>query len=59
LKVVDLIYIIINASLHVYVHVLLEISEALHHGTINLVHIVREQNICVDFMAKESVHSSH
>jgi len=41
----------------VYASVLLEISDTLHHETINLAHIPREQNICADFMAT-GVHSA-
>jgi hypothetical protein len=37
LEAIDLIFNVTNVSLHVYVYVLLEISDALHHGTINLV----------------------
>jgi len=58
LEAIDLILNVTNASLHVYAFVLLEISDALHHGTINLVHITREQNICADFMAKKDAHSA-
>jgi hypothetical protein len=58
LEAIDLILNVTNASLHVYASVLLEISDALHHGTINLVHIPREQNICADFMAKKGAHSA-
>jgi len=47
-----------NASLHVYAYVVLEISDALHHGIVNLVHILREHNICADFMAKEASYSA-
>ena len=47
-----------NVSLHVYASVLLEISDALHHGTINLIHIPREKNICADFMTKKGAHSA-
>ena len=42
LEAIDLIFNVTNVSLHVYASVLLEISNALHHGTINLVHISRE-----------------
>jgi len=58
LKAIDLILNVTNVSLHVYVYVLLEIPDVLHHGTINLVHIPREQNICADFMAKKGAHSA-
>jgi hypothetical protein len=42
-----------NASLHVCDLVLLEISYVLHYETINLAHISKEEDIYVDFMAKE------
>ena len=58
LKAVNLIHNLENASLHVYAFVLLKISDALHHGTVNLVHILREQNICADFMVKEASYSA-
>ena len=58
LEAIDLILNVTNVSLHVYAYVLLEISDPLHHGTINLVHIIREQNIYADFMAKKSDHSA-
>lgn len=41
-----------------YVSVLLEISDVLNHGTVNLVNIPRQHNICVDFMAKKGAHSA-
>jgi len=58
LEAVNLIHNLENASLHVYASLLLEISDALHNGTINLVHILREQNINIDFMAKEASYSA-
>jgi hypothetical protein len=58
LEVINLILNVTNVSLHVYASVLLEISDALRHGTINLIHIPREQNICVDSLAKKGAHSA-
>jgi hypothetical protein len=59
LEAVDLIHNLTNASLHVCVYVLLEISKAVNHRTINIVHIPREQNICADFMVKEGIDSAY
>jgi len=58
LEAVNLIHNLENASLHEYASVLLEILDALHHETVNLVHILREHNICADFMAKEASYSA-
>jgi len=58
LETVNLIHNLKNASLHVYA-LLPEITDALHHETVNLVHILREHNICANFMAKETSYSAY
>lgn len=59
LKAIDLILNIKNVSLQMYAFVLLEISDSLQHETISLVHILREQNKCADFMAKKDAHTAY
>jgi len=56
LEATNLILNVTNVSLHVYVSMLLEISDALHKRAINLVHISKEQNMCVDFMANKGAY---
>jgi len=46
-------------NLHVHASTILQISETLRQEeNYTLVHILREQNMCADFMAKEGSHSA-
>ena len=54
LEAIDLIIDGRDHTLHTYAIVILHIRDALHgNGNITLVHVLREQNMCADFMAKE------
>jgi len=58
LKVVDLIIAGRDRTLHTYSTDILHIKDGLHgNGNTTLVHVLREQNMCANFMAKESSHA--
>jgi len=45
--------------LHTYATNILHIKDALYrNGNTTLMHVLREQNMCADFMAKEESHVS-
>jgi hypothetical protein len=54
LEAVDLIIADRDHTLHTYATDILHIRDVLHgNGNITLVHVLREQNMCADFMAKD------
>jgi hypothetical protein len=58
LEAVDLINDGHDHNLHTYATDILRIRDVLHeHGNTTLVHVLREQNICADFMTKEGSHA--
>jgi len=58
LEAVDLIIDDHDHTLHIYATVILHIRDVLHeNGNTTLVHVLREQNMCADFMAKEGSHA--
>ena len=58
LEVVDLIIVGRDHPLHTYASDILHIRDVLHgnRNTI-LVHVLKEQNMCADFMANEGLHA--
>ena len=60
LELVDLIIDGRDHTLHTYATDILRIRDALHgNGNTTLVHVIREQNMCADFMAKERSHARY
>jgi len=58
LDAVDLIIVGRDHSLHAYVTDILHIIDVLHgNGNATSVHVLREQDMCVDFMVKEGSHA--
>ena len=58
LEAVDLLIAGCDHSLHTYAIDILHIKDALQeNGNTTLVHVLREQNMCADFMAKEGSHA--
>jgi len=58
LEAVDLIIDDHDHTLHTYATVILHIRDVLHeNGNTTLVHVLWEQNMCEDFMAKEGSHA--
>jgi len=58
LEAVDLIIVGCDHTLHTYATVIFHIRDALHeNGIRTLVHVLREQNTCADFMTKEGSHA--
>jgi len=56
LEAVDLIIDGHDHTLHTYATDILHIRDVLHeNGNTTLVHVLREQNMCADFMAKEGM----
>ena len=59
LEAVDLIIAGRDHTLHTYATDILHIRYSLHeNGNTTLVHVLREQNMCVDFTAKEGSHAN-
>jgi hypothetical protein len=57
LKAVDLIIDGHDHTLHTYATDILHVRDVLHEiGNTTLVHVLREQNMCADFMAREGSH---
>ena len=58
MEAVDLLIAGCDHSLHTYAIDILHIKDALQeNGNTTLVHVLREQNMCADFMAKEGSHA--
>ena len=58
MEVVDLIIDGHDHTLHTYVSDILHIRDVLHeNGNSTLVHVLMEQNMCADSMAKEGSHA--
>ena len=58
LEAIDLIIAGCDHTLHTYATDILHIRDVLHeNGNTTLAHVLREQNMCADFMAKEGSHA--
>jgi hypothetical protein len=56
--VVELVVVGHNHTLHTYAIDILHIRDDLHeNGNTTLMHVIKEQNMCANFMVKEGSHS--